>query len=711
VTNLEDYDAQKGEKSIPGSFRAAVEAEGPRIVVFRVGGTIALKNTLNISRPYLTIAGQTAPGGGICLKDEPVFIGGGKEMVLRYLRIRPGDTSKGEIDGFCIFGGDNVMIDHCSVSWSIDECLSTLGAQNTTVQWTMIALPLNRSYHKKGEHGLGSLIEGSVCTTFHHNLYAHCVTRAPRPADSIVLDFRNNVIYDWGSRAGYNAGDPVQMNYVGNYLKPGPETAPNSRKLAFHLSGLVKAYVAGNVMEGYPEAKANNWLMMWHPGGLRDQKIREKVGLDQPLAVLPVTTTSAEDAYRQVLEGCGATLPQRDRIDNLVIDQVEKGTGNFIDSQTDVGGWPDLAAGQAPADSDSDGMPDAWEKAHGLNPNDPNDASLPSKDGSGYTNIEVYINSLVPTPQGGWPKLPQVNVAEIISQARHTIAKSERTTEGRQETLVDRTVALAGLLKPTTQPVSQDKAAKLPKTQQIALGDGVTMDLVLIHPGTFIMGSPPDELDREDEEGPQYQVTITRPFYLAVTETTDAQYAVVNNEKLRAGDNGMLPAQANWVEAGDFCLKLSEKTGLRFRLPTEAQWEYACRAGTTTPFSTGETISTDQAAYDGKYVYGNGKPGKVFKGFQPVGSFPPNPWGLYDMHGNAWEWCYDKFTSKYPHQAVTDPIGPPDEDPKVEPAYQAHMRVLRGGSWIARPEYLRSTCRYRYVPKNPFGFRVVMEVE
>jgi formylglycine-generating enzyme required for sulfatase activity len=711
VTTLEDCDVSKGGKPMPGSLRAAIEADEPRIIVFRVGGTIELKRSLQINHPHLTIAGQTAPGGGICLKGDAVYIANGHDMILRYLRIRPGDLRKGEIDGFCIFGGSDIILDHCSVSWSIDECLSTQQAENTTIQWTMIALPLNRSFHPKGAHGLGSLIDGPSNISFHHDIYAHSVTRNPRPADNVLLDFRNNVIYDWGDKCGYNAGDPVRMNYVGNYLKPGPCTEPNARRLAFHFSGPAKAYVAGNVMEGYDEVKADNWLMMWYPGGLRGQALRQKVGLDNPLPILPVTTTSAEVAYQQVLEGCGATLPKRDRIDELVVEQIRTGTGKIIDSQDDVGGWPELEAGVAPVDSDSDGIPDEWEKSRGLNPNDPSDSSQLSKDGSGYANIEVYINSLIPAPAGGWPTPPAVNVAEVLSQAKQVMAEARRMREDRGNTIIQRTVELSNLLRPAPgRPLSPEEAAKLPKTRSFDLGNGVTMELVLIPAGTFMMGSPPNELDRDEDET-QHQVTITRPYYIGATEVTQAQYAAVTGEKLRSAGSAQFPAQANWVEAGEFCLKLSDQTGKRFRPPAEVEWEYACRAGTATPFSTGETIGTDQAAYDGKYVYGKGKPGVTRAGFAPVKSYPPNPWGLYDMHGNAWEWCYDSWSSKYPPGPATDPIGPPEEDPKTHKTIQQHMKVLRGGSSIAHPEYLRSACRYRYVTKNPFGFRVVMEVE
>jgi formylglycine-generating enzyme required for sulfatase activity/pectate lyase len=708
VTTLEDY--AKGEAPIPGSLRAAVEAKGPRIVVFRVGGTIQLKGPLQIYNPCLTIAGQTAPGGGICLKGYPLWIGQGQDIVIRYLRIRPGDLSRSEIDGVMLLGGKDIIIDHCSVSWSIDECLSTVGASSTTIQWTMISLPLNRSFHMKGEHGLGSIISGPGWISFHHNIYAHCANRNPRVAADVLLDFRNNVIYDWGSRAGYNADDPIRMNYVGNYLKPGPSTEDNVRGTAFHFSGPAKAYVAGNIIEGRQEADADNWRMMWYPGRRREQALRQAVGLDQPLPSFPVTTTSADVAYREVLEGCGAVLPQRDSLDAMIVEQIRNGTGGIIDSQDDVGGWPELPAGAPPPDSDADGMPDGWEQAHGLNPSDPGDAGLPSADASGYSNVEVCINSLVPPPPDGWAAPPEIDAAKVIAEAQQVLAEVHPIPEERAATIVQRTAELAGLLKPTTGPMAPAVAAHLPRTLSVSVSEGVAMGFVLIPAGDFIMGSPPDEPLRDEEEV-QHQVTITRPFYLATTETTWGQYAAVTGERIPRDADAHCPAIVNWMEAGDFCLRLSQKLGRRVRLPTEAQWEYACRAGTTTPFSTGQTISTDQAAYDGKYVYGQGRPGPTPPDFLPVKSFPPNPWGLYDMHGNAWEWCYDSWSRRYSPEPAVDPMGPPEEDPATHKEYIEHMKVLRGGSWITRPEYLRSACRFRYVPKNPYGFRVVVEVE
>ena len=702
VTTLADYDKHKGEAPIPGSLRAAVEAKGPRIVIFRVGGTIALKDSLSIHNPYITIAGQTAPGDGICLKGATTTASGAHDVIIRYLRLRLGDIAEGAVDAFSIYRGHDIIIDHCSASWSIDEVLSTQRTENVTVQWCIMAMPLDRSLHKKGAHAAGSLINGLGGISYHHNLYAHCRVRSPRVQDDVLLDFRNNVIYQWDERAGYNVQDPVRMNYIGNYLKPGPSTSPRGRDRAFWFGGPVKAYVAGNFLEGNPEATADNWLMMWprKPGG---SPLREAVGLDQPLPAVPVTTTSAEVAYKQVLEGAGATLPKRDSFDAMVVEQVKSGTGKFIDSQDEVGGWPELAGGQAPADTDADGMPDEWEATYRLNPKDASDNSG-DLDGDGYTNVEEYINGTAPAVVEAVP--PAVNLTEIHNHVEEWLAESHKIVQERAELVDDRVEKLGKVIRPAAgEPLDPAAAAKLPKKQEIDLGNGVTMELVLIPAGTFMMGSPPGEEgresgDRETSEAPQHPVTISRPFYMAATEVTQAEYAAVTGGKPPRSTGAMLPAQASWPDAAEFCAKLSGQTGKRFRLPTEAEWEYACRAGTTTPFSTGQTISTDEANYDGKYVYGSGSPGVSRDGFTPVRSFPPNPWGMYDMHGNAYEWCYDTL-GEYPSGPVTDPAGPDEQG----------IKVIRGGSYDTRPQYLRSASRYRYIARVPYGFRPVMEVE
>ena len=388
VTNLDDYLPGK-EEPVPGSLRAAVETPGPRIIVFRVAGIIALEAPLAITEPYVTIAGQSAPGMGVCLKDYACVVSDTHDVVIRYLRCRPGDLKKVEQDALSVSGSHNVVIDHCSTSWGTDETLSVSGAGQTdiTVQWCLISESLDQSVHHKGAHGYGTLLRTDGKVTFHHNLYAHHRTRCPRPgtygeAPGLLLDFRNNVVYNWGSVAGYSAADAVRMDYVANYLKPGPNSA--NRAYAFQIGGVAtKLFVSGNLVEGVDDA-GDNWALIKNAADVH------KAGA--PFPVAPVTSTSAHDAYDAVLEHAGAVLPARDAVDGRVVDHVRNGAGRIINSQSDVGGWPEYPPAAPPPDTDSDGMPDAWETAHGLDPNDASDATVDA-DGDGYTNIEGFLNA------------------------------------------------------------------------------------------------------------------------------------------------------------------------------------------------------------------------------------------------------------------------------------------------------------------------------
>ena len=376
----------------PGSLRAACEAAGPRIVVFRVSGLIDLQTPIRIVEPFITIAGQSAPGAGICLKRNGVSVNT-HDVIIRHVRSRPGDISGKEVDGLAI-GGDSrrVIVDHCSVSWAVDENLSPSGnISDVTVQWSMISEALNRSVHGKGAHGYGSLARAAGGLSMHHNLWASNSSRNPRPGDNYarpphpVIDIRNNVIYNPGG--GNVIGENVTVNYAGNYTKPGPDTV---LKVMFSPTEKysIKAFVEGNVIEGM--AGFSNWFS------------KPVEMLKKAAEAAPVTMTDAKTAMAQVLAGAGATLPARDVVDARVVSGVRAGTGRIIDSQWEVGGWPEYKSSQAPVDSDRDGMPDAWERARGLNPKDAADAAGPAA--GGYTNVEAYLNGLA----GARPVAPAV---------------------------------------------------------------------------------------------------------------------------------------------------------------------------------------------------------------------------------------------------------------------------------------------------------------
>ena len=415
VSNLND----KGT----GSFRDAAEAKEKRMIVFAVSGTIHLETKLLI-KADVTIAGQTAPGDGICLADNSVSLGG-DNMIIRYLRFRMGDKYQkgGMVDGN---GGDdalggthrkNIIIDHCSMSWSTDEVFSVYAGDSTTLQWNLISEPLNYSYHfETGDkdyehHGFGG-IWGGFHSSFHHNLFAHCSNRTPRfdgirNTTSENCDYSNNVIYNWGTNNVY-AGEGGTYNIVNNYYKYGPSTPKNARTKVVNPYNKLpsisfgKFYVDGNYIDGSPGATNNNWLgVTMNNGTAADAK---EAKLDKPFPVVAINLQTAAEAYSQVLKNVGAVLPKRDTLDERIISDVKKRTGKFIDVQggyphgtayeLTINAWPSLKSLPAPADSDKDGMPNDWEKRNGLNTNDAGDAAtyIISKS---YTNIEVYLNSLI----------------------------------------------------------------------------------------------------------------------------------------------------------------------------------------------------------------------------------------------------------------------------------------------------------------------------
>jgi pectate lyase len=416
VTNLED------NLSV-GSLRYAINQTGARIVVFAVSGTIQLKSSLSIKNPNITIAGQTAPGDGICLRDYSVT-NDADNVIIRFIRFRMGDETRQENDAFWGRNRKDIIIDHCSMSWSTDECSSFYDNTNFTLQWCLLSESLRNSVHGKGAHGYGG-IWGGKNASFHHNLLAGHDSRNPRfcgsrysnRPDLEVVDFRNNVIYNWGSNSIY-AAEGGSYNLVNNYFKPGPATSSSSKTRIMQPypddgtnnqpAGIYgKFYVTGNYMSGNSAVTADNWLGVTpHPNFNLYVPVITKTEMrsDKEFPASNVTAHSAVGAYLKVLDYVGAGL-KRDTVDKRIIHDVRTGTATFmsggngsvngiIDTQSAVGGWPELKSLAAPVDTDGDGMPDAWEDAKGLLKNNPADAQFTTVEDK-YPNLEVYLNSLV----------------------------------------------------------------------------------------------------------------------------------------------------------------------------------------------------------------------------------------------------------------------------------------------------------------------------
>ena len=413
VTNLNDAGA--------GSLREAINTTGPRIIVFDVSGNIVLRSRLQINSGDVTIAGQTAPGDGICIQNYEMNVNA-SNVIIRFMRFRMGDITKNEQDALWGRYQQNLIIDHCSMSWSIDECSSFYANKEFTMQWCILSESLNKSFHEKDDHSYGG-IWGGVNASFHHNLLAHHNSRNVRfdggkrsgtgisPFGIDKVDYRNNVIYNWGANSAYG-GENGEYNIVNNYYKAGPGTSSSRRfrimeismasNLAIYGPGFGKFFIDGNHVEGSTSITTNNWA-----GGV-DQGSglgSANYNLSRQLIAFnadPLTPRTAIQAYEAVLLYGGASY-KRDLVDTRIINEVKTGTTTFvgsktgkkgiIDSQTDVGGWPILQQTPPLKDTDGDGMPDDWEVANKL---DPNKANSNARDlSTAYDNIEVYINSLV----------------------------------------------------------------------------------------------------------------------------------------------------------------------------------------------------------------------------------------------------------------------------------------------------------------------------
>ena len=409
-----------------GTLRYALLARGRRIITFSVAGRIDLVTDLEISSGNVTILGQSAPGDGICISGCPVVVKA-DNVIIRFMRFRMGDLKGKEADALTIEKGhSNIIIDHCSCSWSTDECLSIYGVQNATVQYCIVSESLNNSVHAKGTHGYAG-IWGGKNTTFHHNLLAHHKSRMPRfdhdyvtEANVCPTDFINNVVYNWGGNSAYggesrkSSGNQRQYNFIANYYKPGPATQSGVKARLLNPttkcencgSSVVpgKFYVINNIMAGSSTVTNDNWTGVDMDKGESGKKEQCKSTSRFSFDYCMTKEQTAQEAYDAVLAKVGCSL-KRDAIDARIVDEVQKGTytysgsngstGGLIDTPDDVGGWPKYEGTKdLSLDTDKDGIPDEWEKTHGLDPADPKDAKATTLS-SPYLNLEVYLNDIV----------------------------------------------------------------------------------------------------------------------------------------------------------------------------------------------------------------------------------------------------------------------------------------------------------------------------
>lgn len=434
VTNLNDYG--------PGSLRNACEQGGARIVVFNVAGIIQLTKPIDIRAPYITIEGQSAPGDGICIAGETVWVDT-HDVIVRFVRFRRGATDVTRRDD--AFGGNpigNIMVDHVSGSWGCDEVMSMyrhvydrqgtkggvkLPTVNITFQNCMFAEGLD-TYN----HAFGSTL-GGLNSTFMRNLWANNISRNPSVGMYGDFGFFNNVVFNWWDRSADGGDDRSLFNFINNYYKPGPITnidkpvghrilKPEAGRSPGTKGWYGRVYVRGNIMEGNERVTKNNWDGGVQIGDMPDAgRYTDSIRVNKPFPMAAVKIIGTKDAYNYVLNNVGCTLPIRDAVDKRIVEEVRTGKISYVENTdnsngkqwvkhrlpddsykkgiitdvSQVGGYP-VYKGTPYKDTDHDGMPDAYEIKHGLNPHNASDAAKPAKNGGGYTNIEVYLNGLVP---------------------------------------------------------------------------------------------------------------------------------------------------------------------------------------------------------------------------------------------------------------------------------------------------------------------------
>lgn len=709
VTNLND--------SGPGSLREAIGAKEPRVVVFEVSGYIDLKSGINVSSPYLTVAGQTAPWPGIILRGGFGIGVGTHDVLIQHIGLRAGDQVEGGYmphRGCISASGKNIIFDHLSTGWAHQASMGVFSG-DVTVRLCIVSEGWYDAGHNEPKHSKGLGIglghqkergkrEGIAILG---NLFAHNEDRNPDVAQNSSVAILNNIVYNYAGTGVKIMRDPVTVTIAGNVFASGVDTGgdpdrpwrgkaawiylshPESRVL-FSPDNLIGGKTYDN-----PWEQINARRIMSEPSS----KPEPLAIVKEPLLVVPgYHVKPAREAEQWVLANVGPFPAHRGPIDARIVYETRTRTGRGRDDLDDVGGWPNLEENRRALV-----LPD--------NPNFVNS--------DGYTNLEKWLHAFADEVEGRkgpvagadpdlgkreaqrCAKKPAVLAPDVVKKIRET--KSQWTFDAAEAKRRQEAAA---------------RAARLPVTRRVDLGDGAAIELKLIPPGEFMMGSKyppavtkargPGGINLYGREYPARRVRITRPYYIGIYEVTWAVWDKVVGTQSK--QDPRLPAMALCAYKGSmiksdrpggdtfFLRELNETIGkkerLAFRLPTEAEWEYACRAGTDTPFWFGEQISLEKANYNGEpwYPEPHETPyeprGKLAKQppprkVMPVGSFAPNPWGLYDTVGNASE-LVQGFYGPYPEGEE------PLVDPQAPTRFWSGIRITRGGDCNSFPSECRS---------------------
>jgi len=707
VTNLSD--------SGPGSFRAAVEAKGPRVVVFEVSGYVDLDKVLLITDPYLTVAGQTAPWPGVVVRGGFTVHINTHDVLVQHVGFRTGDGIKGRYmpHRSCLEAGtQNVVLDHCSAGWSHQTGLALRGT-NITLRFSICSEGWYDAGHNEAEHAKGMFanldtgrLEGNVSVV--GCLLAHQCDRNPEVSRGARLVWANNVVYNYaatGVKLMRDGQSPVILSIVGNVFAPGIDTVSDPRrpwrgKAAWlYLSNPESSVffspdnlIGGRTYEN-PWEQLNARRVMSEPNSRPEPKA---IASEPPIVIPGYEVKPARQTEPWVLANVGPLPARRNPIDARIVDETRTRTGRGRDDLDDLGGWPEMPQNRRELKL----------------PESPNFVSA-----DGYTNLEKWLHALADEVEGRKGPVagadPDLGKREAQRCANKPAVLDPESVRKIREAKADWTFDAADAKR---RQDTAAKAAGLPVTRKLDLGDGIAMELRLIPPGEFMMGSkyPPavtkargtGGVNLYRREHPARRVRITRPFYIGAREVTWAVLDKVSGTQSK--QDGRLPAMVltAYRQAGSdrpggdgiFLRKLNEtvgeKEGLTFRLPTEAEWEYACRAGTDTSFWFGEEISPEKANYNGAPWYLDPREipyrprGKLVdqaprRPAMPVGSFAPNPWGLYDTVGNVSELvqgCY----GLYPEGEETL------VDPQAPTRTWGNIRITRGGDCNSFPSECRS---------------------